>query len=122
MSSSAENPETEVARTGTTDLQLAPAVVYTQPGSKFGSHFRTCSSEASLNSLRTICRVPPEVGLVLPGPDESPETIRPGYYCAYEVYFKGCSLFFLIPEVLLMYLHLLGLGLPQVTLTCFDRF
>ncbi|KAG7568056.1 hypothetical protein ISN45_Aa04g008930 [Arabidopsis thaliana x Arabidopsis arenosa] len=61
--------------------------VFTQRGDKFGPHFR---------------------------PNESPEVVREGYCCAYKVYFKGCGLFFPIPEVLLLYLIHLGIAFPQI--------
>ncbi|XP_020871364.1 uncharacterized protein LOC110225739 [Arabidopsis lyrata subsp. lyrata] len=88
--------------------------VCTQRGDKFGPHFRSQSTHASLGALRRLCNIPQEIEFSLPKPNESPETVREGYYCAYEVYFKGCGLFFPIPEVLLLYLLHLGIAFPQM--------
>ncbi|KAG7585622.1 Ribonuclease H-like superfamily [Arabidopsis thaliana x Arabidopsis arenosa] len=88
--------------------------VFTQAGDKFGPHFRSQSTHASLGALRRLCNIPQEIEFSLPGPNESPEMVREGYCCAYEVYFKGCGLFFPIPEVLLLYLLHLGIAFPQM--------
>ncbi|KAG7533319.1 hypothetical protein ISN45_Aa08g009580 [Arabidopsis thaliana x Arabidopsis arenosa] len=88
--------------------------VFTQTGDKFGPHFRSQSTHASLGALRRLCNIPQEIEFSLPGPNESPEMVREGYCCAYEVYFKGCRLFFPIPEVLLLYLLHLGIAFPQM--------
>ncbi|KAG7572431.1 hypothetical protein ISN44_As09g007940 [Arabidopsis suecica] len=88
--------------------------VFTQVGDKFGPHFRSQSTHASLGALRRLCNIPQEIEFSLPGPNESPEMVREGYCCAYEVYFKGCGLFFPIPEVLLLYLLHLGIAFPQM--------
>ncbi|KAG7594105.1 hypothetical protein ISN45_Aa01g028850 [Arabidopsis thaliana x Arabidopsis arenosa] len=63
--------------------------VFTQRGDKFGPHFRSQSTPASLGALRRLCNIPQEIEFSLPGPNESPEKVREGYCCAYEVYFKG---------------------------------
>ncbi|KAG7536892.1 hypothetical protein ISN44_As13g008160 [Arabidopsis suecica] len=52
---------------------------------------------------------------MLPGPMESPEDHRDGYFCVYEVYFKGCGLTFPLPEALVRYLAALEIALPQLT-------
>ncbi|KAG7578992.1 hypothetical protein ISN45_Aa03g031620 [Arabidopsis thaliana x Arabidopsis arenosa] len=88
--------------------------VCTQRRDRFGPHFRSQSTHASLGVLRRLCNIPQEIEFSLPKPNESPETMREGYCCAYEVYFKGCGLFFPIPEVLLLYLLHLGIGFPQM--------
>ncbi|XP_020866243.1 uncharacterized protein LOC110224488 [Arabidopsis lyrata subsp. lyrata] len=88
--------------------------VFTQRGDKFGPHFRSQSTPASLGALRRLCNIPQEIEFSLPRPNESPEVVREGYCCAYEVYFKGCGLFFPIPEVLLLYLLHLGIAFPQM--------
>ncbi|KAG7583756.1 hypothetical protein ISN44_As08g032720 [Arabidopsis suecica] len=88
--------------------------VFTQAGDKFGPHFRSQSTHASLGALHRLCNIPQEIEFSLPGPNESPEMVREGYYCAYEVYFKGCGLFFPIPEVLILYLLHLGIAFPQM--------
>ncbi|KAG7568004.1 hypothetical protein ISN45_Aa04g008420 [Arabidopsis thaliana x Arabidopsis arenosa] len=88
--------------------------VFTQAGDKFGPYFRSQSTHASLGALRRLCNIPQEIEFSLPGPNESPEMVREGYYCAYKVYFKGCGLFFPIPEVLILYLLHLGIAFPQM--------
>ncbi|KAG7548132.1 hypothetical protein ISN44_As12g033400 [Arabidopsis suecica] len=88
--------------------------VFTQSGDKFGPHFRSQSTHASLGALRRLCNIPQEIEFSLPKPNESPEVVREGYCCSYEVYFKGCGLFFPIPEVLLLYLLHLGIAFPQM--------
>ncbi|KAG7543160.1 hypothetical protein ISN45_Aa07g030850 [Arabidopsis thaliana x Arabidopsis arenosa] len=88
--------------------------VFTQAGDKFGPHFRSQSTHASLGVLRRLCNIPQEIEFSLPGPNEFPEMVREGYCCAYEVYFKGCGLFFPNPEVLLLYLLHLGIAFPQM--------
>ncbi|XP_020890767.1 uncharacterized protein LOC110230887 [Arabidopsis lyrata subsp. lyrata] len=65
--------------------------VFTQRGDKFGPHFRSQSTSASLGALRRLCNIPQEIEFSLPRPNESPEVVREGYCCAYEVYFKGCG-------------------------------
>ncbi|XP_020874081.1 uncharacterized protein LOC110226494 [Arabidopsis lyrata subsp. lyrata] len=65
--------------------------VFTQRGDKFGPHFRSQSTSASLGALRRLCNIPQEIEFSLPRPNESPEVVREGYGCAYEVYFKGCE-------------------------------
>ncbi|XP_020866139.1 meiosis-specific protein ASY2-like [Arabidopsis lyrata subsp. lyrata] len=87
--------------------------VFTQRVDKFGPHIRSQSTHASLSALRRLCNIPQEIEFSLPRPNESPEVVREGYCCAYEVYFKGCGLFFPIPEVLLLYLHL-WIAFPQM--------
>ncbi|XP_020871392.1 uncharacterized protein At3g60930, chloroplastic-like [Arabidopsis lyrata subsp. lyrata] len=88
--------------------------VFTQRGDKFGPHFRSQSTHASLGALRRLCNIPQKIEFSLPKPNESPEIVREGYCYAYEIYFKGCGLFFPIPEVLLLYLLHLGIAFPQV--------
>ncbi|XP_020887804.1 uncharacterized protein LOC110230146 [Arabidopsis lyrata subsp. lyrata] len=63
--------------------------VFTQRGDKFGPHFRSQSTHASLGALRRLCNIPQEIEFSLPRPNESPEVVREGFCCAYEVYFKG---------------------------------
>ncbi|KAG7568023.1 hypothetical protein ISN45_Aa04g008610 [Arabidopsis thaliana x Arabidopsis arenosa] len=91
--------------------------VFTQRGDKFGPHFRSQSTHASLGAIRRLCNIPQEIEFSLPRPNESPEVVREGYCCAYKVYFKGCGLFFPIPEVLLLYLIHLGIAFPQIAPT-----
>ncbi|KAG7548006.1 hypothetical protein ISN44_As12g032140 [Arabidopsis suecica] len=56
--------------------------VFTQTGDKFGPHFRSQSTHASLGALRRLCNIPQETEFSLPGPNESPEMVREGYCCA----------------------------------------
>jgi len=51
----------------------------------------------------------------MPEPTESPEDHRPGFFCVYEIYFKGCGLTFPLPEALVRYLEALEIALPQLT-------
>ncbi|KAG7594212.1 hypothetical protein ISN45_Aa01g029790 [Arabidopsis thaliana x Arabidopsis arenosa] len=88
--------------------------VFTQSGDKFGPHFRSQSTHASLGALRRLCNIPQEIEFSLPKPNESPKIVPEGYCCAYEVYFKRYGLFFPIPEVLLLYLLHLGIAFPQM--------
>ncbi|KAG7564138.1 hypothetical protein ISN44_As10g009020 [Arabidopsis suecica] len=53
--------------------------------------------------------------MIVPEPFESPESGREGYFCAYEIYFKGCGLFFPLPEILLTYLNHLGVAFSQMS-------
>ncbi|XP_020888634.1 uncharacterized protein LOC110230344 [Arabidopsis lyrata subsp. lyrata] len=86
-----------------------------QSGDGFDLHPQSESTIDSLNDLRRVCLIPPEVEMVVPEPFESPESGREGYCCAYEIYFKGCGLFFPLPEVLLVYLNHLGIAFSQMS-------
>ncbi|KAG7585635.1 hypothetical protein ISN45_Aa02g009790 [Arabidopsis thaliana x Arabidopsis arenosa] len=88
---------------------------YTQTGDGFDLHPQSQSTVDSLNDLRSLCHIPPEVEMVVPEPYESPESGREGYCCAYEIYFKGCGLFFPLPEILLVYLNHLGIAFSQMS-------
>ncbi|XP_020884664.1 meiosis-specific protein ASY2-like [Arabidopsis lyrata subsp. lyrata] len=87
----------------------------TQTGGEFDLHPQSQSSIDSLNDLRRLCHIPPEVEMVVPEPYESPESGREGYCCAYEIYFKGCGLFLPLPEILLTYLNHLGIAFSQMS-------
>ncbi|XP_020866120.1 uncharacterized protein LOC110224409 [Arabidopsis lyrata subsp. lyrata] len=52
--------------------------VFIQAGDKFGPHFRSQSTHASLGALRRHCNIPQEIEFSLPGPNESPEMVREG--------------------------------------------
>lgn len=99
MLSPVRNLEIDVEGSRAANPQPAPTVDCAQSGDRFDPHYRSCLSKDSLNGLRTLCRVPPEVELVLLHPDESSEMICPGYCCAYEIYFKGYGLFLPITHV-----------------------
>ncbi|KAG7533262.1 hypothetical protein ISN45_Aa08g009010 [Arabidopsis thaliana x Arabidopsis arenosa] len=75
--------------------------LYTQTGDGFDLHPQSQSTADSLNDLRRLCHIPPEVEMVVPEPYESPESGREGYCCAYEIYIKGCGLFFPFPRYFL---------------------
>ncbi|XP_020877111.1 uncharacterized protein At3g60930, chloroplastic-like [Arabidopsis lyrata subsp. lyrata] len=88
---------------------------YTQTGGGFDLHPQSQSTVDSLNDLRRLCHIPPEVEMVVPEPYESPESGREGYCCAYEIYFKGCGLFLPLLEILLIYLDHLGIAFSQMS-------
>ncbi|KAG7556925.1 hypothetical protein ISN44_As11g029280 [Arabidopsis suecica] len=82
---------------------------------EFDLHPQSESTVNSLDDLRRLCHIPPEVEMIVPEPFESPESGREGYCCAYEIYFKGCGLFFPLPEILLTYLNHLGIAFSQMS-------
>ncbi|KAG7585504.1 hypothetical protein ISN45_Aa02g008630 [Arabidopsis thaliana x Arabidopsis arenosa] len=84
-------------------------------GDEFDLHPQSESTVDSLDDLRRLCHIPPEVEMIVPEPFESPESGREGYCCAYEIYFKGCGLFFPLPEILLTYLNHLGIAFSQMS-------
>ncbi|KAG7559368.1 hypothetical protein ISN45_Aa05g009660 [Arabidopsis thaliana x Arabidopsis arenosa] len=86
-----------------------------QTGDGFDLHPQSQSTVDSLNDLCRLCHIPPEVEMVVPEPYEPPESGREGYCCAYEIYFKGCGLFFPLPEILLIYLNHLGIAFSQMS-------
>ncbi|KAG7585760.1 hypothetical protein ISN45_Aa02g011070 [Arabidopsis thaliana x Arabidopsis arenosa] len=89
----------------------------TRPNDIAGPHYRSTCTIQSLQRLKELCRLPPEVMAEskLADPTESPEDHRDGYFCVYEVYFKGCGLTFPLPETLVRYLAALEISLPQLT-------
>ncbi|KAG7583661.1 hypothetical protein ISN44_As08g031800 [Arabidopsis suecica] len=88
---------------------------YIQTGDGFDLHPQSQSTVDSLNDLRRLCHIPPEVEMVVLQPYESPESGREGYCCAYEIYFKGCGLSFPLPEILLVYLNHLRIAFSQMS-------
>ncbi|KAG7578980.1 hypothetical protein ISN45_Aa03g031480 [Arabidopsis thaliana x Arabidopsis arenosa] len=88
---------------------------YIQTGDGFDLHPQSQSTVDSLNDLRRLCHIPPEVEMVVLEPYESPESGREGYCCAYEIYFKGCGLSFPLPEILLVYLNHLRIAFSQMS-------
>ncbi|KAG7537005.1 hypothetical protein ISN44_As13g009330 [Arabidopsis suecica] len=84
-------------------------------GDEFDLHPQSKSTVDSLDDLRRLCHIPPEVEMIVPEPFESPESGREGYCCAYEIYFKGCGLFFPFPEILLTYLNHLRIAFSQMS-------
>ncbi|KAG7559676.1 hypothetical protein ISN45_Aa05g012640 [Arabidopsis thaliana x Arabidopsis arenosa] len=89
----------------------------TRPNDIAGPHYRSTCTLQSLERLKGLCQIPPEIiaGAQIADPTESPEDHRDGYFCVYEIYFKGCGLTFPLPEALVRYLAALGIALPQLT-------
>ncbi|XP_020877150.1 meiosis-specific protein ASY2-like [Arabidopsis lyrata subsp. lyrata] len=88
----------------------------TRPNDIGGLHYRSTCTLQSLEPLRELCRIPPEImaEAQIADPTESPENHRDGYFCVYEIYFKGCGLTFPLPETLVRYLAVLEIALPQL--------
>ncbi|KAG7588882.1 hypothetical protein ISN44_As07g012030 [Arabidopsis suecica] len=65
----------------------------TCPNDIAGPHYMSTCTLQSLERLRELCWIPPDIMAesMMPGPTEFPEDHRPGYFCVYEIYFKGCS-------------------------------
>ncbi|KAL9308760.1 hypothetical protein AtEden1_Chr1g0043931 [Arabidopsis thaliana] len=89
----------------------------TRPNDIAGPHYQSTCTLQSLNRLGELCRIPTEVmkDFQMPEPTESPEEHRTGFFCVYEIYFKGCCLTFPLPEALVRYLSALEIALPQLT-------
>ncbi|XP_020890765.1 uncharacterized protein LOC110230886 [Arabidopsis lyrata subsp. lyrata] len=89
----------------------------TRPNDITGPHYRSTCTIQSLQRLKELCRIPPEIMAEskLADPTESPEDHRDGYFCVYKIYFKGCGLTFPLPEALVRYLAALEIALPQLT-------
>ncbi|XP_020878635.1 meiosis-specific protein ASY2-like [Arabidopsis lyrata subsp. lyrata] len=89
----------------------------TRPNDIAGPHYRTTCTLQSLERLRELCRILPGImaEAQIADPTESPESHRDGYFCVYEIYFKGCGLTFPLPEALVRYLAVLEIALPQLT-------
>ncbi|KAG7572162.1 hypothetical protein ISN44_As09g005500 [Arabidopsis suecica] len=89
----------------------------TRPNDIAGPHYRSTCTIQSLQRLKELCRLPPHVMAEskMADPTESPEDHRDGYFCVYEIYFKGCGLTFPLPEALVRYLAALEISLPQLT-------
>ncbi|XP_020879033.1 meiosis-specific protein ASY2-like [Arabidopsis lyrata subsp. lyrata] len=89
----------------------------TRPNDIAGPHYRTTCTLQSLERLRELCRISPGImaEAQIADPTESPESHRDGYFCVYEIYFKGCGLTFPLPEALVRYLAALEIALPQLT-------
>ncbi|XP_020872665.1 meiosis-specific protein ASY2-like [Arabidopsis lyrata subsp. lyrata] len=89
----------------------------TRPNDIAGPHYRSTCTLQSLERLRELCRIPSVImaEAQIAAPTESPENHRDGYFCVYEIYFKGCGLTFPLPEALVRYLAVLEIALPQLT-------
>ncbi|OAO94720.1 hypothetical protein AXX17_AT5G29750 [Arabidopsis thaliana] len=88
-----------------------------RPNDIASPHYQTTCTLQSLNRLGDLCRIPAEVmkDSQMPEPTESPENHRPGFFCVYEIYFKGCGLTSPLPEDFVRYLSALEIALPQLT-------
>ncbi|XP_020887771.1 meiosis-specific protein ASY2-like [Arabidopsis lyrata subsp. lyrata] len=111
MAYDSERPESPSFERGSSNDEC------TRPNDIAGLHYMSTCTLQSLNQLRDLCQIPSEIMAesMLPGPMESPEDHRDGYFCVYEVYFKGCGLTFPLPEALVRYLAALEIALPQLT-------
>ena len=91
--------------------------ICTRPNDIAGPHYMSTCTLQCLERLKELCRIPPEIMTEskMHGPMESPEDHRSGYFCVYEIYFKGCGLTFPFPEALVCYLETLGIALSQLT-------
>ncbi|KAL9811913.1 hypothetical protein AtNW77_Chr5g0114611 [Arabidopsis thaliana] len=91
--------------------------ICTRPNNISGPHYISTCTLQSLERLKDLCRIPLEIMVEskMPYPLESLEDHLPGYYCVYEIYFKGCGLTFPLPEALVRYLEALGIALQQLT-------
>ncbi|KAG7595217.1 hypothetical protein ISN45_Aa01g039260 [Arabidopsis thaliana x Arabidopsis arenosa] len=89
----------------------------TRPNDIAGPHYQSTCTLQSLERLKELCRIPPGImaEAKIANPTESPENHRDGYFCVYEIYFKGCGLTFPLPEALVRYLAALEIALPQLT-------
>ncbi|KAF2567819.1 hypothetical protein F2Q68_00025057 [Brassica cretica] len=75
---------------------------------------RPTTEADDLENLYTAYRVDRAVVLDLAGTNETPETVREGYYRAYLSFFHSCGLTFPIPEPILEVLAELGLSFTQL--------
>ena len=91
--------------------------ICTRPNDIAGPHYHSTCTLQSLNRLRELCRISAEImrDSQMPEPIESPEDHRSGFFCVYEIYFKGCGLTFPLPEALVRYLAALKIALPLLT-------
>ncbi|VVB17759.1 unnamed protein product [Arabis nemorensis] len=81
---------------------------------KFGPHHPSTMSDDDLRTLRVDFQIPDGIELVRPETNESPESEKPGFCCAYEVYFRECGLHFPLPEALALFTQQLGLAISQL--------
>ncbi|KAF3486505.1 hypothetical protein F2Q69_00054481 [Brassica cretica] len=75
---------------------------------------RPTTEAEDLENLYTAYGVDRAVVLDLAGTNETPETVREGYYRAYLSFFHSCGLTFPIPEPILEVLAELGLSFTQL--------
>lgn len=82
-------------------------------GEKFGPHKKSMIDKG-IWSLYESYRILPGVELVIPSADDSLKRVRPGYGCAYLVYFTHCRLTFPIHEFVCKVLKYLGMAFPYM--------
>ncbi|KAF3537463.1 hypothetical protein F2Q69_00019687 [Brassica cretica] len=75
---------------------------------------RKTTAADDLENLYEVYGVDRSVVLDLASADETPETVREGYYGAYLSFFHSCGLIFPIPEAILDILAEVGLSLSQL--------
>ena len=111
------NPDNEKT-TKDLNLHLSTKVVLVMTSAldRTTSPVRTINPQ-SLEKLKELCRIPHEIMMdsLMPEPTESPEDHHPGFFCVYEIYFKGCGLTLPLPEALVRFLAALEIALPQLT-------
>lgn len=68
-----------------------------------------------LDSIREFCQVPDAVEFRLPVAGEGEKDAPDGFYTCYDAFLMQCHLWFPIPEIVVRYLHRLGLSISQMT-------
>ncbi|KAG7534037.1 hypothetical protein ISN45_Aa08g016170 [Arabidopsis thaliana x Arabidopsis arenosa] len=80
----------------------------------FGKYFSSDLDDKKLALMKGGCRIPRQINLVAPGPQESPESPPNDHTCAFEIFFSECGLSFPFPGLLVELMHELGIALPQL--------
>ncbi|KAG7552153.1 hypothetical protein ISN45_Aa06g027590 [Arabidopsis thaliana x Arabidopsis arenosa] len=80
----------------------------------FGKYFSSDLDDKKLALMKGGCRIPRQINLVAPGPQESPESPPDDHACAFEIFFSECGLSFPLPGLLVELMHELGVALPQL--------
>ena len=111
------NPDNERPESPSFDKGGSCNDICTWPKDIAGRHYQSTCTLQSLEKLKELCRIPHEIIMdsQMPEPTESPEDHRPGFFCVYEIYFKGCWLTLPLPEALVRFLAALQIALPQLT-------
>ena len=81
---------------------------------KFGPHLPTILDAKHIEAIYELWGVDYAVEIELPGDDETPETVRPGYCGAYTSHFQDGGLSFPLPRFLLEALAELGMAFAQM--------
>jgi len=112
MNSESERPESPSFEESGSNNDIC-----TRPNDIAGPHYQSTCTLQSLNRLGELCRISTDImrDSQMPKPIESPKDHRPGFFCVYEIYFKGCGLTFPLPGALVRYLAALEIALPQLT-------